>query len=392
VPSAQQGQVKLRGKNYTARYYDATGRRRRKTFGPGRAGKAEAVRWLAAKIEEVEGLRDPTLGAIRNARRESTLSELVSRYLEQHQAAPATLDRLRFMLAKAEVAFGDVPLRRLLPDEVGAWRTRLPEGHRHDAHQALRQVLRAAVRWKLVDENAAALVPNPLRKRAEVRPFESWEQIEAIAKELGCFGPVVVFAAGTGLRPEEWLALERRDFDREALVIYVRRTFSGGVLREFGKTDRSRRRVPLRERVVGAIDELPPRIDTTLLFPGERGGHLDLHSFRAREWTPALRAAGFYDCPSRSRTMKRVPRGPYRCAPCGFETAARRIYDLRHTYATWSLAAGVSLFTLARRMGTSVEMIDRTYGHLAPDAEDYERDLLDAFDAREVTVAADHGV
>jgi hypothetical protein len=41
-------------------------------------------------------------------------------------------------------------------------------------------------------------------------------------------------------------------------------------------------------------------------------------------------------------------------------------------------------------MGTSVEMIDRTYGHLAPDAEDYERGLLDAFDAK--TEAFGHGV
>jgi integrase len=60
----------------------------------------------------------------------------------------------------------------------------------------------------------------------------------------------------------------------------------------------------------------------------------------------------------------------------------RRIYDLPHTYATLSLAAGVSLFSLARRMGTSVEMIDRTYGQLAPDAEEYERGLLDAYDAK----------
>jgi hypothetical protein len=45
-------------------------------------------------------------------------------------------------------------------------------------------------------------------------------------------------------------------------------------------------------------------------------------------------------------------------------------------------AAGVSLFTLARRMGTSLEQIDKTYGHLLPDAEEYERGLLDAFDAR----------
>ena len=33
-------------------------------------------------------------------------------------------------------------------------------------------------------------------------------------------------------------------------------------------------------------------------------------------------------------------------------------------------------------MGTSVEMIDRTYGHLLPDAVDHERGLLDAFDAK----------
>ena len=85
---------------------------------------------------------------------------------------------------------------------------------------------------------------------------------------------------------------------------------------------------------------------------------MNLHNFRAREWKPAIRAAGI------------DPR--------------RRIYDLRHTYATMSLAAGVSLFSLARRMGTSVEMIDRTYGHLAPDAEDYERGLLDAFDAHQI--------
>jgi integrase len=57
-----------------------------------------------------------------------------------------------------------------------------------------------------------------------------------------------------------------------------------------------------------------------------------------------------------------------------------RIYDMRHTFATWSLAAGMSIFTLSRRMGTSVQMIDATYGHLARDAEDQDRELLDAYD------------
>jgi hypothetical protein len=46
------------------------------------------------------------------------------------------------------------------------------------------------------------------------------------------------------------------------------------------------------------------------------------------------------------------------------------------------------LFTLARRLGTSVEQIDRTYGHLLPDAAEHERRLLDAFD--NVTEAFGH--
>ena len=53
---------------------------------------------------------------------------------------------------------------------------------------------------------------------------------------------------------------------------------------------------------------------------------------------------------------------------------------MRHTFATWSLAAGMSIFTLARRMGTSAQMIDATYGHLARDAEDQDRELLNVYD------------
>jgi integrase len=54
----------------------------------------------------------------------------------------------------------------------------------------------------------------------------------------------------------------------------------------------------------------------------------------------------------------------------------RRIYDCRHTFAAFAIAAGVSLFYLARMMGTSVKQIDDTYGHLLPESEDYLRGLL----------------
>ena len=41
----------------------------------------------------------------------------------------------------------------------------------------------------------------------------------------------------------------------------------------------------------------------------------------------------------------------------------RTLYSLRHTYATFRLAHGVDVYKLAKNMGTSVEMIEKFYGH-----------------------------
>jgi integrase len=42
-------------------------------------------------------------------------------------------------------------------------------------------------------------------------------------------------------------------------------------------------------------------------------------------------------------------------------------YALRHTAATWLVNKGVPLWDVAAMLGTSVEMIERHYGHMAPD-------------------------
>jgi integrase len=43
----------------------------------------------------------------------------------------------------------------------------------------------------------------------------------------------------------------------------------------------------------------------------------------------------------------------------------RVIYSLRHSYATQMMADSTNLFYLAKNMGTSVEMLERFYGHVA---------------------------
>lgn len=88
---------------------------------------------------------------------------------------------------------------------------------------------------------------------------------------------------------------------------------------------------------------------------------------RGRYLLPGLR---------RARVRWRLTWPPAVCA-AGLEH--RSPYVLRHTYATFGIAAGVSLFELARFMGTSVDKIDKTYGHLLPDALDRMRQALDSF-------------
>jgi integrase len=61
---------------------------------------------------------------------------------------------------------------------------------------------------------------------------------------------------------------------------------------------------------------------------------------------------------------------------------------MRHTFASWAIRDGVSLFYLSRVMGTSIAQLDQTYGHLVPDSDEYVRSLMDAGDERRVARAS----
>ena len=346
----QQGQVfKLQatcadGEPLWAYRYRVAGRGSARLQVGGFSSKAEAQRALQNKLARlVPGRRAATL----------TLGEWVEEYLDAHQGERVTVAKLRWLLGKATAELGEVRLAELSPEQVCAWRLTVPEGHRFEATQALRQVLNRAVAWKLIDENPAKRgVPNPGRRCREQRPFESWAQIRSVAERLGpMFGPMVVFAAATGLRPSELFALEQGDVDRAAGVVQVRRAYANGRVKQT-KTRLSRRAVPLQAIALEALDQLRPREDSPLLFPNARGGHLDFRNFNRRHWKPVQKSVGI--------------------------EPLRDLYDLRHTYATFALRAGVPVFALSRFMGTSIAMIDLHYGHLAVDSYQHAVSLLDA--------------
>ena len=281
-----------------------------------------------------------------------TLAEFVDEYLEMHQAEPVTIAKLCWLLSKAAAELGKRRLADLTPRDVYAWRFSIPEGHRFEATQALRQVLNRAVAWGLLDYNPAKRgVPNLPRRAKEKQPFETWQQIEAVAGQLGpVYGPMVIFAAATGLRPSELCGLDRRDVDRKAGVVYVRRAYANGRLKHT-KTRLSTRAVPLQAKALEALDRLPAS-DNPILFPNMRGGRIDFRILGRKHWRPAQIKVGI--------------------------DPVRGLYDLRHTYATFALRAGIPVFAVSRFMGSSIAMIDRHYGHLAHDSRDHAVALLDA--------------
>ena len=80
-----------------------------------------------------------------------------------------------------------------------------------------------------------------------------------------------------------------------------------------------------------------------------------MHNFRNRVWATADETAGI--------------------------AKPARLYDLRSTFASNALAAGITTFELARIMGTSVGMIEAHYGALIDTAHDGILARLEGFGA-----------
>ena len=151
----QQGQVfKLKatcadGEPLWAYRYRVAGRGSARLRVGGFSSKAEAQRALQNKLARLlPGGCAATL----------TLGDCVEEYLDAHDGERVTVAKLRWLLGKATTELGEVRLAELSPAQVCAWRLIVPEGHRFEATQALRQVLNRAVAWKLIDENRPSVV------------------------------------------------------------------------------------------------------------------------------------------------------------------------------------------------------------------------------------------
>jgi integrase len=219
-------------------------------------------------------------------------------------------------------------------------------------HAVLRSALKQAVRWNLLLANPAQLVDLPRQARRDVGVL-TVEQARALIRAMAGHPYEALFALAmtTGMRPSEYLGLTWADIDFVHGTVRVSRSLEwrkGGWQFADTKRPRSRRAIKLQSWVIHLLEQRRQRSVSQnaggpgrdLVFVAKRGGPIRESRLVTRHFKPLLRSAGLPDI---------------------------RLYDLRHTAATLSLAAGVSPKVVSEQLGhASVAFTLDVYSHVLP--------------------------
>jgi integrase len=232
---------------------------------------------------------------------------------------------------------------------VAPWQAQLALG-------TVKQVLRDAMkRGQRVDPALLEVKAPGYEEREPI--FLSAPEVEHLAS--GCAeSRLIVFAALSGLRLGEVLALRDADVNLEDGFVLVRRSARKGV--EGRTKTRKRRRVYLCARALKALREqlLARRPNAHgLVFPSPRSDSVwNSDNFRADVFAKTVKRAAATVEPARRADFERLD-----------------FYDLRHTFASLMIAAGANPLQLAEALGHSDQygrpdptLVWKRYGHLYP--------------------------
>ena len=313
--------------------------------------------------------------------RSETLAEFLPRWLElaSPRLKPRTVISYEQLIHNHLIPeLGRHRLRRLTPQHVQAFINE--RGHERSArtvmhiHACLQVALRDAMRWGLIARNVASkdFVTLPRVVEAEIHPFIPTEAGQLLAAAAGeRFEHLYTMLLSTGLRLGEALALRWQDVDLDAKprpFLRVRRTLlrlrAGELAIGEPKSRTARRTVHLVAPAVAALRAQKDRqmferralgeayTDQDLVF-AQPTGVPSTESMAEHDFKKALKIAG----------LDRI----------------RRPHDLRHSCATYLLAAGVSEMEIQQILGHSNLAMTRHYEHVLDDMRAAAADRLESW-------------
>lgn len=224
-------------------------------------------------------------------------------------------------------------------------------------HAVLSSALRKAVELDILPRNVAKLVQLPKETKKEMDVLTE--------AECGLFLNVLrgerletmfSFALATGLRPEEYLALQWKDVDLEKKTASVRRAVIRLPKSKWyffePKTKSSRRTLPLPVTLIKELRTHRRKQNEERLKLGAAWQNHDL-VFPSEVGTPSTHS-------NITQVYKRVLKN------AELRTSLR-LYDLRHSHATLLLKAGVHAKVVSERLGHStIALTLDVYSHVLP--------------------------
>ena len=198
-------------------------------------------------------------------------------------------------------------------------------------------------------------LPNVRRTRVFPFSFEEWQML--IGFIPAWYVPYFQFAVQTGLRPSEQVALKWTAIDAEFIHIELSRVRN--LEKNDLKTECSRRSIAIRPamaKILEAQKQGSEAFDSPYVFVNTQGRPILQDKLREM-WARIMERSGL---------------------------KYRRMYETRHTFASWALAAGESPEWVARTLGhVNTSMVYRTYGRYIPnltrqDGSAFERQISEA--------------
>lgn len=225
-----------------------------------------------------------------------------------------------------------------------------------DFHHQLKGAIQDAVDDGLIDKDPTRKViikgkPPTAKKNKFLNQFE----LHSLLKHLDLHGEInwdwfIYLVAKTGMRFSEALAITPEDFDFAHQTISVSKTWdykgNGGFLPTKNKS--SVRKIPIDWQTVVQFSELVKKMDkdTPIFVTKEKIYNSTVNNILERH-----------------------------CRVVGIPTIS--VHGLRHTHASLLLFAGVSIASVARRLGhASMNTTQKTYLHIIQELENQDIDLV----------------
>lgn len=326
--------VYKKGKDWYIDYY-VHGRRKREKIGP---NKRLAHRVLEKR--KVELAEDKYLDKKKVAK---ILFKDFARYYLETYAVKKRSFKTSFVssIKKLVSEFGDFYLSEITPRMIEEYQTKRSESvspatvNRDLAR--LKHMFNKAIEWDQAKDNPVIKI-KMLRENNRRLRYLTQEQFERLVNRAPShFKPILIAARHTGMRKGEVLSLKWDQVDFRERFIYLTDTKNGET-----------REIPMNQTLFGTLRAIPKHLHSPYVFHSTRGERY----FNIRKlFVQTCKAAGIEDF---------------------------RFHDLRHTFASHLVMAGVGLYTVKELLGHKDIKMTLRYSHLSAS---HKRSAVEALDS-----------